>query len=121
MVVSFDFQKQTLKILINYHIVQVLIISEVNKLFNFSKVEITRILTKRQASFKFIIASQIEQKLSILADKEAAVAAQVQDKINLMVCAKVLNFFKSKGKKVAILKKKLLSKSMAKFKTIASA
>ena len=44
MVVSYDFQEESLKILINYHIVQVLIISEIKNLFNFSKKEIANIL-----------------------------------------------------------------------------
>jgi hypothetical protein len=120
MVVSYDFQEEALKVLINYHIVQVLIISEVKNLFSFSKTEIAKILAKRQASFKFIIASQIEQKLSILADKEASVAAQVQDNINLTVSNNVLNSFKSNNKQISALKEKILSESMIKFKTIAS-
>lgn len=120
MVVSYDFQEEALKVLINYHIVQVLIISEVKNLFSFSKTEIAKILVKRQASFKFIIASQIEQKLSILADKEASVAAQVQDNINLTVSNNVLNSFKSNNKQISALKEKILSESMIKFKTIAS-
>ena len=91
------------------------------KLFAFSKTEIARLLNKRQASFKFIIASQIEQKLSILADKEAAVAAQVQDNINLTVSTNVLNLFNSKDKEVVILKEKILSESMTKFESIATA
>jgi hypothetical protein len=120
MVVSYDFREEALKVLINYHIVQFLVIAEVKKLFSFSKAEISRILAKRQASFKFVIASQIEQKLSILADKEAAVAAQVQDNINATVSANVLNLFKSNDKKVGALKEKILSESMTKFETIAS-
>jgi len=121
MVVSYDFQEDALKVLINYHIVQVLIITEVKSLFNFSKNEITRILAKRQASFKFILASQIEQKLSILADKESAVAAQVQENINLTVSTTVLNLFKSNNEKVGPLKEKILSESMTKFESIATA
>lgn len=120
MVVSYDFQEEALKVLINYHIIQVLVISEVKKLFDFSKFEITRILAKRQASFKFIIASQIEQKLSILADKEAAVAAQVQENINSTVSTNVLNLFKSNDKKVVSLKEKILAESMTKFENIAT-
>jgi len=120
MVVSYDFQEESLKILINYHIVQVLIISEIKNLFNFSKKEIANILAKRQGSFKFIIASQIEQKLSILGDKEASVAAQVQDNINLTVSNNVLHLFKSNDKQIGALKEKILSESMTKFENIAS-
>lgn len=120
MVISYDFKEEALKVLINYHIIQVLIISEIKSLFSFSKEEISRILTKRQASFKFVIASQVEQKLSILADKESAVAAQVQDTINATVSNNVLNLFKSNDKQVDALKEKILGESMAKFETIAS-
>jgi hypothetical protein len=119
-VISYDLKEEALKVLINYHIIQVLAISEIKNLFKFSKNEITRILSKRQASFKFIIGSQIEQKLSILADKESAVAAQVQDTINTTVSTNVLNLFKSNDKQVGALKEKILAESMAKFETIAA-
>ena len=67
------------------------------------------------------MASQIEQKLSILADKESAVAAQVQENINLTVSTTVLNLFKSNNEKVGPLKEKILSESMTKFESIATA
>jgi len=119
LVSSYNFQEEALKVLIKYHTLQVLIISEVKQLFDFSKSEITRILEKRQSSFKHIIASQVEQKLSILADKEALVAAQVQETINSTVSSTVLNLFKTNDKKVGALKEKILSESMAQFETIA--
>jgi hypothetical protein len=118
---SYDFQEEALKVLINYHTIQILVIAEVKALFNFSKGEISRILNKRQSSFKFIIASQIEQKLSILSDKETAVASQVQETINAKVTANVLELFKSNDKTVSSLKEKILSESMTKFESIASA
>jgi F0F1-type ATP synthase membrane subunit b/b' len=118
---SYNLQEEALKALINYHTIQTLIIAEVKQLFDFSKSEISRILAKRQTSFKSIIASQIEQKLSILADKEHAVASQVQDTINLTVSQNVLTLFSSDTKDVKKLKEKILSESMAKFETIAKA
>lgn len=119
--ISYDIKEETLKVLINYHIIQVLVISEIQSLFNFSKLKINQILNKRQASFKFIIASQIEQKLSILADKEAGIAAQVQESITQTVSSKVLELFKSKDKSVTSLKEKILSESMTKFENITKA
>jgi len=121
LVASYDFQEEALKVLINYHTLQVLVISEIKQLFDFSKAEIVRILAKRQSGFKHTIASQIEQKLSILADKESVVAAQVQETINSTVSLNVLNLFKTNNKQVGALKEKILSESMSKFETIAKA
>lgn len=126
---SFSFQEKALKILINYHRIQLRIVLEIIVLFNFSRSEITRIIMKRQLNFKFLIASQIEQKLSLLVDKEASIEAQIQSNISLTVSNKVLNdvstllghLFKKKNKKIIAFKKNLLSESMSKFKTIASA
>ena len=95
-------------------------ISEIKTLFDFSKTEISRILSKRQDSFKFIVATQIEAKLSLLADKESVVAAQVQETINNTVSSNVLNLFKSNTKEVGALKEKILSESMSKFEAIAN-
>lgn len=118
---SFNLQEEALKVLINYHTIQISVISEVRQLFAFSKSEISRILEKRQASFKAIIATQLEQKLSILADKELAVASQVQDTINTTVSQNVLTLFTSNTKEVKELKETILSESMSKFETIAKA
>jgi hypothetical protein len=118
---SYDFQEEALKVLINYHTLQVLVISEIKQLFDFSKTEITRILDKRQSSFKFVVASQIEQKLSLLADKEAVVAAQTQETINSTVSSTVLTLFKSNDKEVGTLKEKILTESMAQFENISRA
>jgi hypothetical protein len=120
MFVSYDFQKLGLRLLIHSHIIQSLITYEVKYLFNFSKKVIALILFKRQSSFKFIIASLIEYKLSILSDKEAVVASEVQDIINSRVSVNVFNKFKLNNKKVIVFKRKILSESMAKFKTIVS-
>jgi hypothetical protein len=126
---SFFFQEEALKVIINYHRIQLLIIFEIMNLFHFSRSEITRIIIKRQLSFKFLIASQIEQKLLILVDKEASMEVQVQNNISLTVSNRVLNdvsmllvhLFKSKNKQIIAFKKNLLSESITKFKTIASA
>lgn len=115
---SYTFQETAIKALINYHNVQILVISEIKQLFEFSKSEITRILGQRRDSFKSTIGSQIEQKLSILADKEAAVASQVQETIHSTVSQNVFSLFASKEKKVKALKEKILTESMSKFESI---
>jgi hypothetical protein len=118
---SYNLQEEALKVLINYHTIQTLVIAEIKDLFDFSKSEISRILEKRQNSFKSIIAAQIEQKLSILADKEAAVASQVQETIHSTVSENVLSLFESKEKDVKTLKEKILAESMTKFESISKA
>jgi hypothetical protein len=117
---SYNFQIKFLKILEDAHIIQTLTSFEVRQLYHFLMLETAKFFGKRQASFKFIIASQIEQKLFILLDKEAAVAIQAQDNINLKISFKVLKLFKSKNERVSILKAKILRESMTKFKTISS-
>ena len=104
--------------LINYHTIQFSVISEIIQLCDFSKSEISRILGQRRDNFKLIIASQIEQKLSILADKEGALASQVQVSIEKTVSENVLSLFKSKEKNVNTLKEKILKESMSKFENI---
>lgn len=118
---SYNLQEKALKALINYHNIQILVISEVRQLLNFSKGEISRILEKRQNSFKSIVASEVEQKLSILADKEVAVASQVQSNINSAVSQNVLSLFSSETKEVKKLKETIFAESMSKFETIAKA
>jgi hypothetical protein len=118
---SYTFQEMATKALINYHNIQVSVLSEIKELFDFSKSEISRILGQRRDSFKSIIGSQIEQKLSILADKEAAVASQVQESIHSTVSQNVFTLFKSKEKNVKVLKEKILNESMSKFESISKA
>ena len=90
---SYTFQNIATNALINYHNVQVSVLSEIKELFDFSKSEISRILGQRRDNFKSTIGSQIELKLAILADKEAVVAAQAQKNIRLSVFHNVNRFF----------------------------
>jgi len=117
---SYTFQKSLVKGLINYYHLQISTISEVKGLFYFSKAEITRILGQRRDSFKSIIGLQIEQKLSILADKEGAVASQVQESIHSTVSENVLTLFKSKDSIIKGLKATIFTESMSTFEVIIS-
>jgi len=92
---SYTFQVIATKALINYHNVQVSVLFEIKKLFDFSKSEISRILGQRRDNFKSTIGSQIEQKLAILADKEGVLASQAQETIRLSVNHKVNALFDS--------------------------
>jgi hypothetical protein len=122
LVLSFDFKKKALEILINYYKLQFITILQIKKLFIFSRSEINKLLIKRQASFKFIIASQIENRLSSLIDKEIAKTSEVKDNLKSKLSFKILSIFNSKKKKNLIaLKKNIFKKSMLNLKIIASA
>jgi hypothetical protein len=99
LVLSFDFKKKALEILINYYKLQFITILQIKKLFIFSRSEINKLLIKRQASFKFIIASQIENRLSSLIDKEIAKTSEVKDNLKSKLSFKILSIFNSKKKK----------------------
>jgi hypothetical protein len=113
-----DLHVGALRALKNCHMIHVLTSFESAKLINFSRLKAAKFLDKRQVSFKFIIVSQIENKLFILLGKEATVAAQAQDSINLKISLKIFNLFKLKNKRVNNLKKKILGESIIKFKNI---
>lgn len=117
---SYNFQLEVLRILEHGHIIQILTSFEVRQLYHFLMLETAEFLRKRYASFKFIIVSQIEHKLLILLGKEAAVAKQVQDSLNVKISLKVLKLFNLKNKGATILKAKILRESMTNFKAIST-
>ena len=119
MAFSLDYRENMIKSFLHYHIIQTKLFDEIEKIFTFSKLELIKILIRRQSSFNSIVSSQIENKLFILADKEAFVAGQVQDNINQTICNKLHFLFKTRSKRVVVLKKKILSETMKKFKNIA--
>jgi hypothetical protein len=82
MIVNFNSKKENLKILISCDRLQIITTPDLEKLLNFSRSVVERILAKGQSSFKFIIAYQIKQKLSFFLEKEAVLLAQMQNAIN---------------------------------------
>lgn len=118
LVKSYNFKEESLKLSINYYIVQVLLISEIKKLFDFSKNEINFVLKKKEAAFKSLLAKQIEERLSILADKESRLKSDLQLEINEKLYSNVLTLLKSNSPKVKTLKEKVLEDSMTKFEEI---
>jgi hypothetical protein len=65
--VFFDVQKKLIKTLITYHVLQVLVISQIQSLLEFSKTEITKVIAAKKLSLDFALSQQMEQKLSYLA------------------------------------------------------
>ena len=118
LVQSYNLKEESLKLSINYYIIQVLLISEIKRLFDFSKSEINFVLQKKEASFKFLLGRQIEERLSILADKENRLVSDFQSKINDRLYLNVLTMLKSNSPEIQNLKEKILKDSMSKFEDI---
>ena len=67
----FDVQKKVLKTLIQYHGLQVAVISQVKELLEFSKGEISTIISAKKASLDATLAEEMDAKLAFLAAKGA--------------------------------------------------
>jgi len=68
----FDLQKKTLKALINYHKLQVLVISQVKELLTFSKGEIGKVISAKKLTLDATLATQTEQKLVFFSFKRTS-------------------------------------------------
>jgi len=114
----FDVQKKLIKTLIKYHVLQVLVISQVKALLEFSKGEISTIISAKKATLDATIVTQMEQKLAFLANKEQSIAAQVQADATAHVTSKVLEIFTTEHKDKKSLKEKILAENIAKLESI---
>ena len=109
----FELQKTLLKTLIKYHVLQVLVISQIKELLEFSKGEITNIISAKKALLDATLATQMEQKLSYLASKELAIASKVQSDAATFVTNTVLEVFTTENKNKDALKAKVLTENLA--------
>lgn len=114
----FDVQKKLLKTLIKYHVLQVLVISQVKSLLEFSKAEITTLIAAKKASLDATIVTQMEQKLAYLAAKEQAIVTQVQVDATSHVASKVLSIFTTENSEKKALKEKILAENIAKLEAL---
>jgi len=114
----FDVQKKLIKTLIKYHVLQVLVISQIKALLEFSKGEISTLISAKKATLDATIVTQMEQKLSYLATKEQSIAAQVQAEATAHVTGKVLEIFTTDHKDKKSLKEKILAENIAKLETL---
>ena len=116
--VFFDVQKKLLKTLIQYHVLQVLVISQIQALLEFSKGEISNVIAAKKATLDATLATQMEQKLAYLAAKEQAVAGKVQAEASTFVTEKILAIFTTDSKEQKALKEKFLAENIAKLESL---
>jgi hypothetical protein len=116
--VFFDVQKKLLKALIKYHVLQVLVISQIQELLEFSKGEISNVISAKKATLDATLATQMEQKLSYLAAKEQAVAGKVQADASAFVTGKILSIFTTDSKEKKALKEKFLAENIIKLELL---
>ena len=114
----FDVQKKVLKTLIQYHGLQVAVISQVKELLEFSKGEISTIISAKKASLDATLAEEMDAKLAFLAAKEQSIASNVQSEASSVITQKVLDIFTTDHKDKKALKEKVLSENISKLESI---
>ena len=114
----FDVQKNVLKALIQYHTLQVEMTSQIKELLVFSKGEISSVISAKKATLDSTLASDMEQKLSYLASKEQAIAAQVQMQASEAITKNVLEIFTTDHKDKKALKEKILAENISKLESM---
>ena len=114
----FDVQKNVLKALIQYHTLQVEMTSQIKELLVFSKGEISSVISAKKATLDSTLASDMEQKLSYLASKEQAIAAQVQMRASEAITKNVLEIFTTDHKDKKALKEKILAENISKLESM---
>merc|ERR1712072_1410408 len=114
----FDVQKKVLKTLIQYHGLQVAVISQVKELLEFSKGEISTIISAKKASLDATLAEEMDAKLAFLAAKEQSIASNVQSEASSVITQKVLDIFTTDHQDKKALKEKVLSENISKLESI---
>ena len=114
----FDVQKKVLKTLIQYHGLQVLVISQIKELLEFSKGEISNIISAKKATLDAKLAEEIDSKLAYLAAKEQVIASNVQEEASTLITQKVRNIFTTDHKDKKALKEKVLLENISKLESI---
>ena len=114
----FEVQKKVLKTLIQYHVTQILVISQLKNLLDFSKSEITKVIEAKKKSFDAQLATQIEQKLAYIAAKELSISAKVQSESSDIITKKIRTIFETDNKQKGALKEKILTENLAKLESL---
>lgn len=114
----FEVQKQVLKTLIQYHELQVQVISQIKELLEFSKGEISSVISAKKMTLDAKLASDMEQKLAYLAAKENAIASQVQAQASAVITQRVLDIFTTENKDSKALKEKVLAENISKLESM---
>jgi hypothetical protein len=114
----FELQKTLLKGLIQYHTLQVSVISQIKELLEFSKGEISTVISAKKALLDATLAGQMDQKLSYLAAKEQSITSKVQAEATAFVTNSVLEVFTTENKNKDALKAKVLTENLAKLEKL---
>lgn len=114
----FELQKKVIKSLITYHVLQVLVITQIQNLLKFSKGEVSRVISAKKATLDNNLVSQMEQKLSFLASKEQAIALKVQADASTYVTEKIHSIFVTENKEKQALKEKFLTENITKLQSL---
>jgi len=114
----FDFQKNIVKSLIKYHVLQILIITQIKGLLDFSLSEISNLIQTKKKILDGKLGSQMEQKLSYLASKEQGIAMKVQGDASKQIIANVQKLFSTENKESKKIKEKFLAENISKLDSI---
>lgn len=114
----FDVQKKVLKTLIQYHGLQVLVISTIKELLEFSKGEVANVISAKKASLDAQLAEEMDSKLAFLTSKEQAIASSVQSEASSVITSRVLEIFTTDHKDKKALKEKVLEENISKLESI---
>merc|ERR1711871_1043656 len=93
--IFFEIQKKVIKNLITYHVLQVLVVTQIRNL-----------LKSKQKGLNALLVNQLEQKLSYLASRETNLASQVQENASKHIVEGIQNLFIGDNKKKKKIKKK---------------
>lgn len=90
----YGIQAELLESLVSYHERQVTIYDEVHSISSFSKSEIERIVSSRQAYLEYEIANQLKSKLNNIVVKEQSIMREIQSDLTTWLADSVSNEFK---------------------------
>jgi len=90
----------------------------VKELLEFSKGEISTIISAKKASLDATLAEEMDAKLAFLAAKEQSIASNVQSEASSVITQKVLDIFTTDHKDKKALKEKVLSENISKLESI---
>jgi len=116
--IFFNLQKKVMKSLIRYHVLQVLVITQIKGLLEFSKNEISNLIQAKKQILDAQLANQMEQKLSYFASKEQGIAIKVQADASQHIIASVQNIFLVENKQNKKIKEKFLAENISKLESM---
>jgi len=114
----FETQKRAIKTLIHYHILQVLVISQIKALLMFSKEEIVKVILTKKRILENMLALQMDSKLSYLVAKEQMIEVYIQKTACNVITKKVYDIFLTENQDKKVLKERILTENMNKLEII---